>query len=75
MRVQKKTMVDWSSTELSTNRYQDPNTTEPKHSGYDRFDPKRKIIPDGLVEPLIVEEDDECGENSEEIHYRHHLLG
>ena len=65
----------WSSTEFPTDSYQDPKPTKSKHSGNDCFDPKREIVPDGYVEPLVVEKDGEGREETEEVHYRHHLFG
>ena len=65
----------WKSTELSTEGQQESDPTQPKHGRSDRLDPKREMVPDGLVEPLVVEEDDEGGEDPEEVHYRHDLFG
>ena len=47
-----------SSTEFPTNGYQNPKPTQPKHSGNNRLNRKRDVVPDGVVESLIVEKDD-----------------
>lgn len=63
------------SPELPTKSYQDPNSTQSEHGRYDCLDPKRETESDGFVQPLIVEEDDERGEDSEEVHYRRNFFG
>ena len=67
--------VSSTSTKFSTNSHQDTKPTQPEHGGDDGFNPKREIVPHGFVEPLVIEKDDEGGEDAEEVHDRHHLLG
>lgn len=63
------------STELSAESYQDPKPTQSEHGRYNCLDPEREIIPDGSVEPLVVKEDGEGGEDPEEIQYRRNFFG
>ena len=64
-----------TSTELPTDGYQGSKPAQSEHGGDDGFDPEREIVPDSSVEPLVVEKDDEGGEDAEEVHYRYHLFG
>jgi len=72
---QRPAVTGQPSTEFTTDSYQDPKPAQSEHGGNDRFDPKREIVPDGLVEPLVVEKDDEGGDDAEEVHDCHHFLG
>ena len=45
--------------EISTESYQNPNATQSKQGGYDRLNAKRETVADGLVKPLVVEENAE----------------
>lgn len=65
----------WRSTQLPAESDQDPDPTQSKHGRYDCLDSERETVPDGFVEPLVVEEDKEGGEDSEEVHYRRDLFG
>lgn len=64
-----------SSTEFTANGGQDPDSTQSEHGGNDRFDSESHIEPDSMVEPLVVEKDDEGGEDAEDVHNRHHFFG
>jgi len=63
------------STEFTTDNYQNSKPAQSEHGGDYGFDPERDIVPDSPIEPLVVEKDDEGGDDAEEIHDRYHLLG